>query len=384
MRKIYWLLLTIGILACSRGEPVRISGKITNAEGMRIYLDEQGLSSIREVDSAKVRHDGSFTLKDRIECPTFYNLHFGDENIVPLLLAPGDRAEIQASYIDFRTDYEISGSDESVYLMDLTRRMAITQKSIDSLSRITEEYPDAPDALLEGISRAYQEIIEKQRRYSIRFILEHRNSMASIYALYQKLDENNYLLNQNRDIQLLKVTAMVLDTIYPESEYVQSLKKDAANLEQELQSSRWKRVIESTPAALPEVNLPDPYGDSIALSSLSGQVILLSFWASWNEESVLHNQDYKRLYDRYHDRGFEIYQVSFDKKLRNWKSAIDFDELPWINVSELSYPESSVARKYNVTELPTNFLINRQGEIVGKNYNRVELDRKIAELILQN
>jgi hypothetical protein len=69
--------------------------------------------------------------------------------------------------------------------------------------------------------------------------------------------------------------------------------------------------------------------------------------------------------------------------MKTWTQAIQYDELPWINVSELSYPKSSVASRYNITEIPTFFLIDRDAQIIGKNFGKVELDVKISELINQ-
>jgi peroxiredoxin len=205
--------------------------------------------------------------------------------------------------------------------------------------------------------------------------------MASIYTLYQKIDDNNFVLNENRDIQLVKITSESLDTIWPGSEHVQALKRDAANLEENLYSQRWRQVVENVESTFPEIRLPDPNGDTIALSSLKGKVILLSFWASWDQASVSHNIPLKGIYSSYHSRGLEIYQVSFDNEREAWVNAIHFDELPWVNVSELSYPESSVAHIFNLEELPVVFLIDRKGEIVGKNFNRIDLDRNIQRLL---
>ncbi len=112
-----------------------------------------------------------------------------------------------------------------------------------------------------------------------------------------------------------------------------------------------------------------------------GKVILLSFWASWDQPSVSHNLPLKGIYETYHSRGLEIYQVSFDNEREAWVNAIQYDELPWINVSELSYPESRVAPIYNLEELPVVFLIDRKGKIVGKNFNRIDLDRTIQRLL---
>ena len=381
MRKFSWLLPILLILSCSRGEKVEITIFIENSDTCMIYLDEQGIGEIRQIDSVRVKKDGSFRLKDRIEYPTFYNLHTGNQQIIPLLLTPGTSAEIHADMQNFVNGYEIEGSAESRYLQEMNRTLAVTKRRVDSVQKILQENPDAGEEFTQEMAAAYDEIIKGQRRYSIQFILEHISSMASIYALYQKIDDNNFVLNDNRDIQLVKITSQSLDTIWPGSEHVQALKRDAANLEESLYSQRWQQVVENVEPTFPDIRLPDPDGDTIALSSLKGKVILLSFWASWDQASVSHNLPLKGIYDQYHSRGLEIYQVSFDSEREAWVNAIQYDELPWINVSELSYPESSVASIYNLDELPVVFLIDRKGQIVGKNFNRIDLDRNIQRLL---
>jgi len=381
MRKFSWLLPLLLLLSCSRGEKVEITGFIENADKGMIYLDEQGISEIRQIDSVRLKKDGSFRLKDRIENPTFYNLHTGNQQIIPLLLTPGTSAEIQADMLDFINGYEIYGSEESLYLLEMNRTLAVTKRQADSIRKVLQENPDAGEEFTRELAAAYDVIIQGQRRYSIQFILEHMTSMASIYTLYQKIDDNNFVLNENRDIQLVKITSESLDTIWPGSEHVQALKRDAANLEGNLYSQRWRQVVETVESTFPEIRLPDPNGDTIALSSFKGKVILLSFWASWDPASVSHNIPLKGIYSSYHSRGLEIYQVSFDNEREAWVNAIQFDELPWVNVSELSYPESSVAHIYNLEELPVVFLIDRKGEIVGKNFNRIDLDRNIQRLL---
>ncbi len=381
MRKFSWLLPLLLLLSCSRGEKVEITGFVENADKGMIYLDEQGISEIRQIDSVRLKKDGSFRLKDRIENPTFYNLHTGNQQIIPLLLTPGTSAEIQADMQDFINGYEIYGSEESLYLLEMNRTLAVTKHQVDSIRKVLQENPDADEEFTRELAASYDEIIQGQRRYSIQFILEHISSMASIYTLYQKIDDDNFVLNENRDIQLVKITSESLDTIWPGSEHVQALKRDAANLEENLYSQRWRQVVETVESTFPEIRLPDPNGDTIALSSLKGKVILLSFWASWDQASVSHNIPLKGIYRSYHSRGLEIYQVSFDNEREAWVNAIQFDELPWVNVSELSYPESSVAHIFNLEELPVVFLIDRKGEIVGKNFNRIDLDRNIQRLL---
>ena len=100
---------------------------------------------------------------------------------------------------------------------------------------------------------------------------------------------------------------------------------------------------------------------------------MLNFWASWSQESTKLNVELKDIYKKYHTKGFEIYQVSLDTKKESWTRAINFDQLPWINVIDLNGRTSYFAKIYNVSTLPTSFLINPEGEIVLKNPTKNQL-----------
>lgn len=346
-----------------------------------IYLDEQGVSRITAADSALIKSNERFRLTAATGHPRFYNLHMGDGVIIPLLLEPGDRLKVSTSVEGFNSAYSLEGSGESQKLFELNQKLAETRRKIDSLQKEMRAAADPDEAFQAAIGEKYREIIESQRRYSISHILNNMTSMTSIYALYQKINDADFVLNENRDIQMLKITAAALDTLYPESEHVRALKQNAAQLEQELYSRRWQDFMSNAESSIPDIRLPDAYGDTVSLSGLNGNVVLLSFWASWNAESVDLNLDLKNLYLRYHDRGFEIFQVSFDNVPGDWMEAIEFDELPWINVSELSYPESYVAGLYNVQEIPTTFLIDREGKIIGRDHSLADLRVLIPRLL---
>jgi hypothetical protein len=106
---------------------------------------------------------------------------------------------------------------------------------------------------------------------------------------------------------------------------------------------------------------------------------LLSFWASWNKESINENLKLKSFYQKYKNKGFEIYQVSLDNNKEAWQQAVNFDELPWINVSDLAYPNSEAAMRYNIQSLPTHFLLTKdQSDILGKNLSTRDLEIKLS------
>jgi len=91
------------------------------------------------------------------------------------------------------------------------------------------------------------------------------------------------------------------------------------------------------------------------------------------------NIDLKQFYSRFNRRGFEIYQINLDDDEEFWKNAVRFEELPWISVREED-PANPVAQLFNVMELPTNYLFDRQGDIIASNLHGRTLSLKLEQL----
>ena len=134
-------------------------------------------------------------------------------------------------------------------------------------------------------------------------------------------------------------------------------------------------------AGMLDLSIPDREGNAISLSALKGKVILVSFWASGSDASIQAMLQLKSTYKKYHHQGFEIYAISLDNNKINWMNALDFNEFEWINVSELSFPESKASLYYNITSIPSTFLINREGNIVAKNLYGRSLETWLDNLI---
>jgi thiol-disulfide isomerase/thioredoxin len=140
-------------------------------------------------------------------------------------------------------------------------------------------------------------------------------------------------------------------------------------------------LMSSLPATKLDPSLNDINGNRIALSSLHGKYVLLSFWSSSLNDCISENLTLKELYKKYKSRGFEIYQVNVDIDINAWKKAVRFDELPWINVREDDPKKPKTAIIYNVRTLPANYLYDRDGNIIGANFHGRVLQLKLSQLL---
>lgn len=130
----------------------------------------------------------------------------------------------------------------------------------------------------------------------------------------------------------------------------------------------------------PEIELNNPEGKPIKLSSTRGNYVLIDFWASWCSPCRAENPNNVKLYEKYHDKGFEIYGVSLDKSKDAWLKAIENDNLTWIHVSDLKFWQSAGAKTYNVRGIPHTVLLDKEGKIIATGLRGKELEDKLAEL----
>ena len=367
--KIVCLMVLLTMIACHRKNVV-VRGTIEGGQGSSIVLERLDVSRTTLIDSTKVRKNGGFSFSTELMDPELFVLKANDGKIINLLLFPGDQVSVTTSVDSFSWGYTVEGSDESENIRILVEQMASTRAEMDSLLGVAETIPDSESPQMDLIRSAYTRAIVRQKRFTIRFLVEHMTSLSSVYALYQKFDEETPVFGQESDLQYFKAVADSLEPVYPNSSLTRSLKADIERRETEFQQLAHIRSLldqAGEETGSPDLSIPDRDGHEIALSSLKGKVVLLAFWASGNEESVRALLRLRSTYNRYHPLGFEIYAISLDTDKIRWMSSVDFNEFDWINVSELNYPDSKANIFYNVTELPSVFLVDRQGDIVAKN-----------------
>jgi len=377
------LIATVLILSsCSKEDnQFTISGVITHAAGDTIYLEEIHTASVKTADKVKINKDGEFEFKGNASLPTFYLLKLNERNFITLLVDSTENIVVEADAANFHREYNVSGSAGSEQVRMLDRHLKKTQFKLDSLESLSKLYEGNPDYddVRSKWSDQYDSVVQEQIEFSTNFVRDNPFSMASVLALYQKFSNNDpgYII---RDLQVMKTAASALNAIYPNSEQVQALYNNTLQYVREQQAQRMRQFIEEQGSNSPELILPDPSGKEVALSSLQGKVVLLQFWAAVDRGSRIQNPVLVELYEKYKRKGFEIYQVSVDENRSEWVDAIDNDKLKWINVGDMKGSVLAV-RTFNVPSIPFNYLIDKEGAVVGRNLQGPALDKAIGNLL---
>ncbi|HKK61593.1 MAG TPA: TlpA disulfide reductase family protein [Bacteroidales bacterium] len=364
------IVLVIVLNSCNE-EQIVITGKYPAPdENTMLYaqLARGNQSSI--IDSVEVSKNGKFRFKFELNAPELVTILNADDEPINLITGPGDRINLDINEGSFRKDYNIEGSEPSKDIKMLVGEVEETKIKLDSILRKINalEDPDSPEG--GKLSDAYLETFNRQKKYNIRYILDNMSSLASVYALYQRVTSDLYIFNNIYDLQYFKIVADSVKVRYPESSLAQTLVNDVNNRVGEYNRTiAIKKLTDSADIETGLVNLEieNVEGRSVSLKSFKGKVVLLTFWASWNEQSIEANRTLKSIYNSYHKNGFEVYAVALENDKNSWRRTINYEDYPWINVSELNYPSSYAASIYNVKELPSNYLIDREGNIVAKN-----------------
>ncbi len=130
-----------------------------------------------------------------------------------------------------------------------------------------------------------------------------------------------------------------------------------------------------------EIALPSVTGDTLRLSSLRGKVVLLDFWASWCPPCRASNRQLVKLYPKFKAKGFEIFSVSLDEEKKNWTRAISKDKISWLQVIDPRGWDAQTAINWNISALPTSFLIDKDGKLIAMDLEGKDLEKALKDIL---
>ncbi len=381
-RKLFFALsAAIALTACQK-KTVEITGTLEKPlSGQYLYLSELKADDIVAYDSVLITEEGTFNFKVNIKNPAFCLLTINQRNFMTMLLEPGDKISMTAPFDSLNSPSDFQGSPGTELLITYNNKL---KKTIDNIMALNKIYvkrvnqPGLPE-LIDSLDNASQSYLADINAYTKRFIDDNPSSLASLMALYQQVAPDVYVLNPVTDIEYFRKVNESLSALYPENDHVIKLQEQVM-----VYNENQKYAVDDfygTGGVAPELTLPSPQGDTISLSSTRGSVVLLDFWASWCAPCREENPNLVKAWERFHNKGFEIFQVSLDKTKEAWMKGIEDDKLgKWIHVSDLKYWNSSVVPLYRIETIPANFLLDAEGNIISSNLRGDELIQKLEVL----
>ena len=375
------LFLAAAMASCT-GDKFHINGNITDAQDSVLYLENMSLNGPVTIDSVKLDASGSFDFAVAAnDAPEFYRLRI-DRQIVSLSVDSTETVSVKASYPVMSSNYEVTGSENCAKIKELALLQMQLQQQVNAIVKNPQLGIEAVNDSIDKIIVPYKENIKRNYIY--------REPMKSYayYALFQTIvvGPAEALIfnprNSEDDVKAFAAVATSWDSFYPNAERGKNLHNIAL---EGMKNVRIVRAKANETISADKVNtegnieiaLTDNRGITRRLSELKGKVVLLDFHIFATDESAKRIILLRELYDKYHDRGLEIYQVSVDSDEHFWKTKTA--ALPWICVRATA--DDDVLQLYNVQSIPMFYLLGRDNTVQKRDLQIKDLESEIQALL---
>ncbi|MBQ0050238.1 MAG: DUF4369 domain-containing protein [Bacteroidales bacterium] len=374
-------MLLLLFAAChSDKNTFHIQGHIKGAKDSLLCLEALDLSrGIQLIDSVRLGEDGSFhfAASDTIASPEFYRLRIHGQ-VINLSIDSTETISIEAEWPNMAFGYTVEGSGNCDTIRLLSRRLANLERRVVAMADDRRFTIEERQQNIERMVQAYKDSTK------VLFIQNRYDQASSYYALFQMVGQLSIfdVENDASDVTWANAVANAWAERWPNSLRTQNL----TNIALRGRKNTRRRVIKLNidgekvrETGIIDMGFPDIKGNERRLSDFKGEVLLLDVTAYAAQQSQERNIFLREIYNKYHARGLQIYQVSVDPDEHYWKTVSQ--SLPWVCVFCAEGIDNDMLRIYQVQRLDTYFLIDRNNNLVNRDENIPDLEKAIEALL---
>jgi thiol-disulfide isomerase/thioredoxin len=363
-----FIISTVLILSSCNQEPdysqyeSSVSGYIDNIPGARLVLTKQTPEGIIPVDTTWIAEDGSFLFTPNFDEISVYRVMLEFNKYLTIAAQKGDHIVLEADGLNIYDHYYVAGSKESELIKTVVDETMALSAKLDSIKVAINHQKAAKNSqALYNSFEIQKTLYTDHKNFSVDFIQKYPGSIAAYFvviSLQLEEDPNQYI-----------TVAENLSKTHPQFNFLPALLEQVNVLS-----------LANVGTLAEDLVYSSPDGEVIALSSLRGKYVLIDFWASWCKPCRFENPKVLKIYNKYKNKGFEIYGYSLDKDKEQWVKAIQEDDIDWVHTSDLQFWNAEGAKKYGVQSIPATFLIDPNGFIMARDFKSEELEQKLEEI----
>lgn len=357
MKRILSVLSLLFIAQSIFAQEVKITGKLINFKSngndtacLKINSSMNNPIVLKSAISKKGEFKFTYTENATNYCELYFlanssNPDLNSEEKLPLFLSSGELVSISAEASRLNETAVVTGSTQTDAMQKNVRTL---QAYMNEAQVLKKRYEFQVDSL------------EKRKNDQLANAIRRNPNMLSNLSVISVLPMETY-----SDVYQLLDSALM--ATYPNNDFVRDYHEQMR-----------KMMVLREGMVIDDIILADASGKMKNLESLRGNVVLIDFWASWCRPCRMEIPNFKKLYESYHSSGFDIFSVSVDNDMFAWRTALEQEKMPWINVRD---DQKIYSNKYNVSSIPFTILIDKEGKIIAKGLRGPELDKAIGKAL---
>ncbi len=369
MKQFLTAIIILSILGCQKDpEGYSISGKIKNVEnGKMVYLSELDSNNQPvKIDSAVIK-DEKFNLAPPAITQSnlnFLNIEGLNGNVI--FISENEQVNFEIFKDSLPTSQVSGGKENKIFYSYLDHLKNLNKRVMKIRADLREVITTTKDSsTIAKLQKEEANIRSDDMTFKKKIVKENPDTFVSVLILTEMIN--------------MGATTSEVNKLY--ETLTEGLKQTP--LAKTLKEKLDKRNAVEIGSKAPEFSGPNPEGEVIALKDIMGKITLIDFWAAWCKPCRVENPNLVRIYNKYHEQGFNIIGVSLDREGQKdkWVKAIEDDKLTWSHVSNLQFWQDPIALLYGIRAIPAAFIIDDKGVIVATNLRGDALEAKVKELL---